>query len=510
MDPRPRDAPAVDRLFVIAFATAWLAALAPIWWPRFLPLFDFPAHLVHIAIWHRLPDPSWHYQDFYRPSLHPVPYWGYWFPVHLLAYLVPLETANKLYLSLYAAALPASVAVLGRRLGRSPWIALFAFPLVYNFAFSYGFIGYSMSCALAHFTLACADRCLERASPGRLAGLLALALATYFTHFLPWLVMGLCFGALLVARRPPLSRSLPASLALLSTALLAAMSLGRVIDANLYGVAAGGMHLVARGERWQDALASIPRRLLQGWPGAGDELAVAVLLVAALVLLVSARRRGGPARGLADRLPAIWAGFALAGYLVIPFYLFAPIHWWNAGARLIVPAALYSILLVRGPIEGRTRLALVPVLAVCVLYPIELGRRFAAFDGRLAGLVRLLERVPRGSSTLTLCFGDPRDPALDPQSTPWRAVHSYPQLLAGGFDPYQYRNGFPFRPIPERILPAPSWPEPFEITKETINAYDFVLTRGERADGERVPARLIARDGAFRLYSTRGLDPPPR
>lgn len=501
-----------DRLLVAALALAWLAALSPLARARFLPWFDFPAHLVHIGIWHRLPDPSWHYQDFYRPSLHLIPYWGYWFPVHLLAYVLPIELANKVYLSLYAAALPASVIVLGKRFGRSPWIGLLAFPLVWSWALSYGFIGYSMAWALALCTLAWIDLCLDGLTAGRLAVLLALALATYFTHFLPWLVMGICAAPLLLLRLRPIGRSLPIAAALLSTAALAAANLRRAADANLYGIAAsGGVHLgmiEGRSELPMDAIRMIPKRVLMGMTGGGEGWALAGLMATAVLLLVTARRRGAGRFARRDLLPIAWTGIALAGYLIVPFYLFRPVHWWNAGGRLVAPAVLFGLLALRGPIEGRMRWLLAPAFACAIFFPIALGGRFAAFDGRLAGLVRLMERVPRGASTLTVIVGDATDPALPPELQPWRAVHSYPQFLRGGFDPHQYRNGFPFRLIEGRELPAPSWLDPEVVKPEVAARYDFVLTRGEHEDGEVFGAIAprpspVARDGMFRLYATR-------
>src|SRR5262245_42252543 len=85
-----------------AFAALWICALVPLWGSRYLPLLDLPNHLDAIAIWHRYYDRTWRYSDYYLLNLKPVPYWGYFLPVHWMAYLVPLEVANKIYLSAYA------------------------------------------------------------------------------------------------------------------------------------------------------------------------------------------------------------------------------------------------------------------------------------------------------------------------------------------------------------------------------------------------------------------------
>src|SRR5258706_13320042 len=94
-----------DRLLWGAFALLWICSLIALWVPRFLPLLDLPNHLDAIAIWHRYYDPSWRYSENYDLQLPPVPYWGYFFPLHVMAYELPLQVANKAYLSLYALAL---------------------------------------------------------------------------------------------------------------------------------------------------------------------------------------------------------------------------------------------------------------------------------------------------------------------------------------------------------------------------------------------------------------------
>src|SRR3954467_13162544 len=78
-----------DPAFVIVFAALWVFALIPLWAPRFLPLLDLPNHLDAIAIWHRYGSPEWGYSKYYDLNLIPLPYWGYFFPVHILSYVMP-------------------------------------------------------------------------------------------------------------------------------------------------------------------------------------------------------------------------------------------------------------------------------------------------------------------------------------------------------------------------------------------------------------------------------------
>ena len=179
-----------DPLFFGVFVVLWICALVPLWAPRFLPLLDMPDHLDAIAIWHRYGHPDWGYSKYYDLNLIPLPYWGYFLPVHLLSYLMPIEIANKVYLSAYALLLPLSTALLARQMGRSHWLALFSFPLVFNMNFSYGFITFCAGVVVLMFALLVLDRFLEKPTTRRGWALALLSILLYLTHVLPWMFFG--------------------------------------------------------------------------------------------------------------------------------------------------------------------------------------------------------------------------------------------------------------------------------------------------------------------------------
>jgi hypothetical protein len=166
---------------------------------------------------------------------------------------------------------------------------------------------------------------------------------------------------------------------------------------------------------------------------------------------------------------------------------------------------------VRGPIGGLRRLLLVPALAACLIYPLALTHRFAAFNARAAGMARLMEKVPRGSSTLTLMLESNVDPDLDPEMVPFTEFHSWAQVLGGGFNPFALGIGFPVKQRPGTSLPAPFWNRPREFKQQSMGwRYDFVLSRNEARDGELFGAlaprvTMVGHDGAWRLYATRGI-----
>ena len=60
---------------------------------------DLPQHLHLISVLHRLGDPTTLYPELFarRPEL--TPYLGYYYAVSLLNWLVPLELANRVFLT---------------------------------------------------------------------------------------------------------------------------------------------------------------------------------------------------------------------------------------------------------------------------------------------------------------------------------------------------------------------------------------------------------------------------
>jgi hypothetical protein len=501
----------IDRepLFVAAFAILWICALVPLWAPRFLPLLDMPDHLDAIAIWHRYHKADWGYSKYYELNLIPLPYWGYFLPVHLLSYVMPIEIANKVYLSAYALLLPVSTAVLARQMGRSHWLALFSFPLVFNMNFSYGFITFCAGLVMLSFALVVLDRYLEQPTRRRAWALALLSILLYLTHVLPWMFFGVA-SIVLVFGHGWHPRRIASAAALEIPSLLLAMY-GFHRSAGSTAVQAGPLAYDAKPEELINSLQQVPMRLIAGWPGnTAYWLVIGLALVWLAVLLTArtdatdsdARRSGWP-----YRLELV-ALLAAAGYLFLPMHMFKPVDLWMIGGRFITIAALYGALLPHGPISGRRRLLLVPVFLIAAFYPLALTKKWVQFDRRAASFRRLMRRVERGSSTLVMVMGDGSDASADPQAVPYLQFHAYAQYLAGGFDPWALDTGFPYVRKPGTGLPAPRWkhPETFSFDEHGAH-YDYIITKSEWTEhaifgpDDTFRAPLIAQDGDWRLYS---------
>src|SRR5437016_4751124 len=74
-------------------------ALVPIWSARLLPMLDTPNHLALVRAWHSFDDPTYKLSEYYTLRIKPVPYIFFYAVLHLLMYVVPIEAANKIFLS---------------------------------------------------------------------------------------------------------------------------------------------------------------------------------------------------------------------------------------------------------------------------------------------------------------------------------------------------------------------------------------------------------------------------
>src|SRR5438132_4658035 len=125
-----------EPLLTVAFLAAFVAALAPIWRARSLP----------------------------------VPPIAYQLPVHRLGHLVSVENANRLLLSACAFALPLALLLFARRMRRDPWLCLFAFPLVASAAFAEGLLPFCAALPAMLLALTVLDLVLDEPRPAAVAG----------------------------------------------------------------------------------------------------------------------------------------------------------------------------------------------------------------------------------------------------------------------------------------------------------------------------------------------------
>ncbi len=488
--------PADPRVARTAFALALLAGVAPLWCARQLPMVDLPQHLHLISVLHRLDDPTTLYPQVFAARAELTPYLGYYYPVSLLSWIVPLELANRLFLSAMVLGLPLSTAFLLRSLGRPRWPAVLTLPFAYGDSFGWGFVNSSASFVLALLSAGLFVRALTDA-PRRRRWALAQALVligVVLMHVQGFLFLALALPFLLLTTKVPedgpgrpLRPRLPAVLSTLpavvlfgvwgASRLLAPAEVEEGAPWKAWGPLLSERNLSFKPLRQNlDEFLAVLANLLSDGSDRWGLRAVGAVAAVALVLWVAGRRATPREKSLERwRLPglAVLAGLL---FLLLPFDVRGAVYYLNTRyAHLVAPLAIASLPV----IAARTRPALLAagVVAALVL-AIPLGSGFHAFDVEAAPLLRFAEESPPAPRIMGLIFN------------PGSRVVSHPVFLHAAAVPARLRGGItnfsfartPHSPIRYRGAPPPTFPSewrPDGFRWETMGpAYTHFLVRG--------------------------------
>src|SRR5688500_793966 len=165
-----------DRAFLAAFALVAFLHVLPFWVASIYPLVDMPAHLAMASAYHELDDPESKVHQWFTRRDEFTPYFGYYWFIDVIATVSSVETANRLFLSTYAAIFAAGTVLLAHAFGRTPWRALLAVPFAYPYVFYMGFVPYMMSAAIALLGIAVYALLTQGKIQGRIADALATAI----------------------------------------------------------------------------------------------------------------------------------------------------------------------------------------------------------------------------------------------------------------------------------------------------------------------------------------------
>jgi hypothetical protein len=502
-----------EQAFRIVYVLLCIAALVPIWRVRMLPLLDEPNHLGAMYIWHHFGDPAARLSDFYKLNIGLVPYLAHYGLAHLAAFGLGIEAGNKLVLSIYVLALPLTALVWCRRTRRSPWLAVLAFPLNYSYAWAHGFHAFNLAVVACFGALCAIDAYLERPTWGRAIATLALSLACYLGHPLPFLFLGLCVPLLWIAHRLRPWRALALAALLAPSAYLC----WRAVNSVAMNPMAKGHHRPLREGvhlPWREMLSRLPRYTLDSVSG---DLDVAVFWILCGVTVLTAvfglalrfrptpegpplwRRLIARGRPLRDHRSALLIVAALVLYLFLPLNQTKPMEWWFVSGRFAPVMCFFFFLLPATSLAGWRALLVAPAALAALVLPLHISQKYVEFNHRAAPFVRLVGQTRPGSNVLFLAIGPRGDPAVNVDA--YNQFGSWVQVLHGGFSPSAWNSGFPYQVT--RRLPAPSWSFPSMFSPLYHGrAWDYVLVRHERRPlfppgGE---FRLAADQGGFRLY----------
>ncbi|HEY6880297.1 MAG TPA: hypothetical protein VI299_19875, partial [Polyangiales bacterium] len=118
-------------------------------------------------------------------------YLAYYLLAQALSYATGVFLANKIFMCISLIALPVSIAVLLKTLGRDPRLAVFAFGLTYNAHLILGFFNFLGALPLVFFGLNAAVRLRQKHTFKRQAVLGVLLLSCFYMHVVPFAFLGL-------------------------------------------------------------------------------------------------------------------------------------------------------------------------------------------------------------------------------------------------------------------------------------------------------------------------------
>jgi hypothetical protein len=158
--------------------------LLPIWLFPFVPTQDGPGHQAVTFILRQYDHPAAGLlRQYYLPNREALPNWFIFFLMGRVLGFVAVPVAEKILLTAYIFLLPLSARYALRAIDpEAGFLAVLAFPFLYNYTFNMGFFNFCFSLAAFFLAIGYGLRHAERMGPGRTALLALLVLGVYFCH----------------------------------------------------------------------------------------------------------------------------------------------------------------------------------------------------------------------------------------------------------------------------------------------------------------------------------------
>ena len=347
-----RERPLLTSLFAVLF----VAQSVPLWVTDILPQGDLYQHLAIAEIIHNYDAPGSIYPDYFQLPDFIKPNLLYYYVVHVLAYIVPMDVANKLLLNAYVFLLPLSMLYLLTVFGRPRRLALFAFLFVFNSLFRTGYAGYLLSIPFYLFGIGMFYRWYIHPNWGRFAGVGLVASLLFCTHAQMYLLYMLTVGVMALFLGGGL-RSFGRGLAAPCTSLV--LFVPWFLRYFIFFQTDPGTLGFLGVEKGFGAFYHTPETLLARWfnyvlnyfRGSGDEvIALVLFLLMGVGLVLRGSRSSTPVvDGRDGKLPESWRHRYLPEIvtLLVAISVFAlPVHIKNQAVISVRHITVFMILLI--------------------------------------------------------------------------------------------------------------------------------------------------------------------
>jgi hypothetical protein len=494
------------RLDDVLIAAALLAVAGLCLGFRYLPMADLPQHYAMVSILRHHGDPAYGFAQRYAFDFLGRPYaLVYWLGA-ALAFVVPLGAAMRLVVALCTIAPFAGAHALLAATGRARVWLLCAIPLAFGNLWHWGFLNFLLGTGLFLGGLALVVVASRRASTSASAGLGALGVALFFTHF-HGLVMLLAYAPLFVwayreGRLGPrlLARALgPLVPAAIAAAAFVALTWARA-EGSWARMSPGLEERVLRFPEWLAAGLADP------WPLAFT-LGFAAFALAGVVL--GGKGAPQPARVLAAGALGLAAQVAM--YLLLPLNTATATFVSGRHALLVVLLVLPLLPVLDGPRALGVRVA---AGAGCALALLAAALHLRCFDREARDFDGVFSAMQPNRRVAPLVFARASRCAHD-ATFPYLHFAAYYQAARGGDlarsfavvwnVPIRYRADYRRYPIREELEWAPHL-----FSAADLRHFDYLLVRGPGAPSLPPDAgvRQLARSGAWALLENPNADRP--
>ena len=486
-----------DRRDVVVVGVVALLTTLPLWLARFPIAQDLPAHVETAAqiraLWRGDVDVSALY------VLHGQP-WPNALPTLLLAPLLSLFDGlltAKLLVGVGVVAWPLSIALLLRRFGRAPLLALLVVPTTFDLSFGYGFLHFIIGKPLWALALVAAVD-VARGAGWRTLARLSIALALLFaTHLMLFATaLPLCALVIIVCATTWQTRAK----ALASTSLGAAPALWW---ASTQPPAPPGLPiyptLQASLEHLWENLGDLHNGVVDGIPWI---VCAAGLVVAVVASFFSGDRQRPADRAASDLVTRDAVAWVAVTVVVIAFACFGPIRlpqvsvvaerFWSLGAALLVGVPPFVL-------SKRARVVVVTAgLVAASVVVVDLTGHWRAFSAADMGdFDALLRKIP------------PRSRVATHYASPFSSYGRHNALWHWGklsaVDGSSTDDNFAWRATcVVGLQPGVQPPRRPNLDARGLAGWDFLLVRGSDPGLERALRKLaltpVTSTGTWRLF----------
>jgi len=173
------------RLFTYTLVSLTILGLAAIWYPRFPAMQDYPQSLFMAHVVSSFTDTGFNWSAYYRPNQQIGPYSLFFMMVSLLAKIVPVEVAGKVFISLAVCLTTVFIYVWNRShaTDHPAWSILLLFPFLFSQVYYMGFVNYLISIPLLFLALLVHEKLVKQGgNAGTIISYLALLIVLFLSH----------------------------------------------------------------------------------------------------------------------------------------------------------------------------------------------------------------------------------------------------------------------------------------------------------------------------------------